>query len=104
MAAAQGEEHAARVAIVGLIAANTGADIATRLSPQPDRFDVYAAGLILMQLAVPMIRSDRGLKTFSDGLRQCKYNLSKWRKVGHSRAAASGAVGTMAVRLCFMTD
>jgi len=50
------------------------------LQHKPDRFDVYAAGLILMQLAVPMIRSDRGLKTFSDGLRQCKYNLSKWRK------------------------
>lgn len=54
---------------------------------KPDRFDVYGAGLILMQLCCPWMRSDRGLKEFGEDLQKCKYNLIKWRKV-HPQVAA----------------
>ena len=37
---------------------------------QPDRFDVYSAGVVFMQLCLPSLRSDRGLKAFNELLRE----------------------------------
>ena len=46
---------------------------------QPDRFDIYSAGIILMQLAVPSLRSDRGLKAFNEALAAVGHDLLAWR-------------------------
>ena len=46
---------------------------------QPDRFDIYSAGIIFMQLAVPALRSDRGLKAFNEVLKTAGYDVYKWR-------------------------
>ena len=32
---------------------------------KPDRFDMWSAGIVLLQLAVPTMRYDRGLKQFN---------------------------------------
>uniref|UniRef100_A0A7I4A2V3 Protein kinase domain-containing protein n=1 Tax=Physcomitrium patens TaxID=3218 RepID=A0A7I4A2V3_PHYPA len=50
----------------------------------PDRFDLYSAGLILMQLCVKQLRQDVGLviylKTFSTQFKRDGYDLDVWRK------------------------
>jgi serine/threonine protein kinase len=46
---------------------------------QPDRFDMYSAGIIFMQLAVPSLRSDRGLKAFNEALKAAGHDLAAWR-------------------------
>eukprot|EP00191_Tetraselmis_sp_GSL018_P008804 CAMPEP_0177605224 /NCGR_PEP_ID=MMETSP0419_2-20121207/16580_1 /TAXON_ID=582737 /ORGANISM="Tetraselmis sp., Strain GSL018" /LENGTH=433 /DNA_ID=CAMNT_0019099345 /DNA_START=452 /DNA_END=1751 /DNA_ORIENTATION=- len=44
----------------------------------PDRFDMYSAGLVLMQLAVPKLRTQRAIKNFSEGLSQYNYDPREW--------------------------
>ena len=34
---------------------------------QPDRFDMYSAGLILMQMSVPKLRTTASINAFSQG-------------------------------------
>jgi len=46
---------------------------------RPDRVDVYAAGLTLLQLAVPALRSDAALRVFRARLAQLGGDLSAWR-------------------------
>lgn len=46
---------------------------------QPDRFDIYGAGLVLMQLAIPEIRSEVSLKSFGVALKRAGYDLEAWR-------------------------
>ena len=46
---------------------------------QPDRFDMYSAGILFMQLCVPQLRTDRGLKAFNDQLAGAKHDLAAWR-------------------------
>jgi hypothetical protein len=46
---------------------------------QPDRFDMYSAGIIFMQLAVPSLRSDRGLKAFNEALAAVGHDVAAWR-------------------------
>jgi len=46
---------------------------------QPDRFDIYSAGLVMMQLALPQLRSQRGLSTFATELQRAEYDLMAWR-------------------------
>jgi len=46
---------------------------------QPDRFDVYSAGIVFMQLSVPQLRTDRGLKAFNDQLAGVQHDLLAWR-------------------------
>eukprot|EP00899_Mesostigma_viride_P002154 jgi/Mesvir1/1193/Mv17685-RA.1 len=59
--------------------------VATLLSPvlwqlnRPDKFDMYSAGLIWLQLAIPALRSDNALISFNRQLKQCDYDLDKWR-------------------------
>ncbi|URE15800.1 STYKc [Musa troglodytarum] len=59
--------------------------IAAILSPilwqlnSPDLFDMYSAGITLMQMAVPSLRSSAGLKNFNSELKSAGYDLNKWR-------------------------
>ncbi|CAA6654590.1 unnamed protein product [Spirodela intermedia] len=65
--------------------------IAAILSPflwqlnSPDLFDMYSAGIILMQMAVPSLRSSAGLKNFNSELKTFGYDLSRWRESTRSR-------------------
>ncbi|KAH7291102.1 hypothetical protein KP509_29G000600 [Ceratopteris richardii] len=45
----------------------------------PDRFDLYSAGLILMQLSLKSLRHDTGLQTFNSELKRNGFNLKRWR-------------------------
>ncbi|KAK6133812.1 hypothetical protein DH2020_032523 [Rehmannia glutinosa] len=69
------------------------APVATALSPVlwqlnlPDRFDIYSAGLIFLQMAFPGLRSDSALIQFNRQLKRCDYDLIEWRKTVESRAS-----------------
>ncbi|KAG5550780.1 hypothetical protein RHGRI_015666 [Rhododendron griersonianum] len=60
--------------------------IAAFLSPilwqlnSPDLFDMYSAGIVLMQMAIPTLRSAAGLKNFNTELKTVEYDLKKWRE------------------------
>ncbi|XP_034692829.1 serine/threonine-protein kinase STN8, chloroplastic [Vitis riparia] len=60
--------------------------IAALLSPilwqlnSPDLFDMYSAGIVLMQMAVPSLRSTAGLKNFNLELKTVGYDLKRWRE------------------------
>ncbi|XP_057477198.1 serine/threonine-protein kinase STN8, chloroplastic [Actinidia eriantha] len=60
--------------------------IAAFLSPilwqqnSPDLFDMYSAGIVLMQMAIPSLRSAAGLKNFNLELKIVGYDLKKWRE------------------------
>lgn len=68
------------------------APVATALSPVlwqmnlPDRFDIYSAGLIFLQMAFPSLRSDGNLIQFNRQLKRCEYDLVSWRKTVEPRA------------------
>lgn len=70
------------------------APVATALSPVlwqmnlPDRFDIYSAGLIFLQMAFPALRNDNGLIQFNRQLKRCDYDLVAWRKSVEPRASA----------------
>ncbi|KAF3431790.1 hypothetical protein FNV43_RR26526 [Rhamnella rubrinervis] len=70
------------------------APVAAALSPVlwqmnlPDRFDIYSAGLIFLQMAFPALRSDNGLIQFNRQLKRCGYDLEAWRKSVEPRAGA----------------
>eukprot|EP00262_Sarcandra_glabra_P001327 TRINITY_DN11376_c0_g3_i2.p1 TRINITY_DN11376_c0_g3~~TRINITY_DN11376_c0_g3_i2.p1 ORF type:complete len:504 (-),score=84.61 TRINITY_DN11376_c0_g3_i2:4-1515(-) len=65
--------------------------IAAILSPilwqlnSPDLFDMYSAGVILMQMAIPTLRSASGLKNFNSEIKTVGYDLNKWRESTRSR-------------------
>ncbi|KAJ4819811.1 Protein kinase superfamily protein [Rhynchospora pubera] len=60
--------------------------IAAILSPiiwqlnSPDLFDMYSAGIVLMQMAVPTLRSAAALKNFNSELKNVGYDLNEWRE------------------------
>ncbi|KAG1338164.1 serine/threonine-protein kinase STN8, chloroplastic [Cocos nucifera] len=60
--------------------------VAAILSPilwqlnSPDLFDMYSAGIVLMQMAIPTLRSTAGLKNFNSELKAVGYDLNKWRE------------------------
>ncbi|KAL2667469.1 hypothetical protein AAZV13_01G070400 [Glycine max] len=66
--------------------------VATALSPVlwqlnlPDRFDIYSAGLIFLQMAFPSLRSDNSLIQFNRQLKRCDYDLVAWRKSAEPRS------------------
>jgi serine/threonine protein kinase len=49
---------------------------------KPDRFDIWSAGICMLQLALPSLRSDRGLQTLFRNLYgpRFNYNLDAWRE------------------------
>ncbi|KAK7287027.1 hypothetical protein RJT34_22441 [Clitoria ternatea] len=59
--------------------------IAAFLSPilwqlnSPDLFDMYSAGIVLLQIAIPTLRSPAALKNFNLEIKNCGYELKKWR-------------------------
>ncbi|KAJ1388209.1 Serine/threonine-protein kinase, active site [Sesbania bispinosa] len=59
--------------------------IAAFLSPilwqlnSPDLFDMYSAGIVLLQMAIPSLRSPAALKNFNLEMKNCGYDLKKWR-------------------------
>ncbi|KAF3321860.1 serine/threonine-protein kinase STN8 [Carex littledalei] len=65
--------------------------IAAILSPiiwqlnSPDLFDMYSAGIVLMQMAVPTLRSSAALKAFNSELKNVGYDLNEWRELTRSR-------------------
>ncbi|XP_031102228.1 serine/threonine-protein kinase STN8, chloroplastic [Ipomoea triloba] len=65
--------------------------IAALLSPilwqlnSPDLFDMYSAGIVLLQMAIPGLRSTAGLKNFNLELKQAGYDLNTWRERCRSR-------------------
>ncbi|BAS94566.1 serine/threonine-protein kinase STN8, chloroplastic [Oryza sativa Japonica Group] len=65
--------------------------IAAILSPilwqinSPDLFDMYSAGIVLMQMASPMLRSPSGLKNFNAELKAAGYDLNRWRETTRRR-------------------
>ncbi|KAK4263749.1 hypothetical protein QN277_029124 [Acacia crassicarpa] len=67
------------------------APVATALSPVlwqlnlPDRFDIYSAGLIFLQMAIPGLRSDNCLIQFKRQLKRFDYDLVAWRKSVETR-------------------
>lgn len=52
----------------------------------PALFDTYSAGIVLLQLCVPRLRSDSSLKTFRAELEACGGDVGAWRE---RRAAAA---------------
>ncbi|KDP21854.1 hypothetical protein JCGZ_00641 [Jatropha curcas] len=60
--------------------------IAALLSPilwqlnSPDLFDTYSAGIVLLQMAIPTLRSVGGLKNFNTEIKKFEYDLNRWRK------------------------
>ncbi|KNA04287.1 hypothetical protein SOVF_201050 [Spinacia oleracea] len=68
--------------------------VAAALSPVlwqlnlPDRFDIYSAGLIFLQMAFPSLRSDSNLIQFNRQLKRCDYDLNAWRSSVEPRATA----------------
>ncbi|XP_052199898.1 serine/threonine-protein kinase STN7, chloroplastic [Diospyros lotus] len=69
------------------------APVASALSPVlwqlnlPDRFDIYSAGLIFLQMAFPGLRTDSSLIQFNRQLKRCEYDLVAWRKTVEPRAS-----------------
>ena len=46
---------------------------------RPDLFDSYSAGIILLQMAVPQLRSGTGQRGLNSDLAACEYDLALWR-------------------------
>lgn len=76
------------------------APVAAFLSPVlwqlngPDRFDMYSAGITLLQLALPPLRSDSGLVSFNRQLgEQFGGDLQRWRKATERRGGKEWAEG-----------
>ena len=46
----------------------------------PDRFDMYSAGIILLQLCLPSLRNDNNLIAFRRTLEENGENLTEWRQ------------------------
>ncbi|GJU76155.1 hypothetical protein Tco_1273225 [Tanacetum coccineum] len=65
--------------------------VAALLSPilwqlnSPDLFDMYSAGIVLMQMAIPSLRSAAALKNFNLELKTVNYDLKRWREKTRTR-------------------
>lgn len=46
---------------------------------------MYSAGIILMQMAIPTLRTTSGLKNFNSELKAVRYDLNRWREITRSR-------------------
>ncbi|MCO5571840.1 hypothetical protein L7F22_025588 [Adiantum nelumboides] len=68
------------------------APVAAALSPvlwqmnSPDRFDIYSAGLIFLQMAFPNLRTDSALIQFNRQLKRCGYDMVQWKELTEPRA------------------
>lgn len=46
----------------------------------PDRFDMFSAGLVLLQLTVPKLQDRQRLEKMREDLSRCNWDLDKWRR------------------------
>lgn len=46
---------------------------------------MYSSGIVLMQMAIPTLRSAAGLKNFNSELKTAGYDLKKWREITRTR-------------------
>ncbi|EFN52381.1 hypothetical protein CHLNCDRAFT_26777 [Chlorella variabilis] len=76
------------------------APVAALLSPvlwqlnAPDRFDMYSVGVVLLQMAFPLLRGDNTLINFNKQLaEQYGWNLNAWRKALEKRGDKAYAEG-----------
>lgn len=75
------------------------APLAALLSPvlwqleKPDRFDMYSAGMVLLQMAFPSLRSDSQLIAFNRKLESMDYDLAAWRQQMEQRGSREAAQG-----------
>merc|ERR1712107_549024 len=56
---------------------------------RPDLFDSYGVGMILLQMAIPQIRSPLSQRMFRQELIQYNNNLTSWRMSGSPKAKAA---------------
>lgn len=47
---------------------------------KPDRFDTWSAGIVMMQLAVPSLRTPTSVRSFTQTYARAGYDLEKWRE------------------------
>lgn len=65
--------------------------VAAFLSPvlwnmeRPDKFDMYSAGVTLLQMAFPNLRNDNALIVFNKKLSSLNYDLRAWRRAEEKR-------------------
>ena len=59
------------------------------MTHKPDRFDMYSTGIVLMQLAMPSLRTNSGLQGFNKSLKKYKYDLKKWREANQGQFSRS---------------
>lgn len=46
---------------------------------KPDRFDSWSAGMVMLQLCLPPLRTPRGLNLFKTEFERADYDLEAWR-------------------------
>lgn len=46
----------------------------------PDLFDTYSAGIIMLQMACPTLRSSGAIQQMRQELKAAKYDLKRWRR------------------------
>uniref|UniRef100_A0A1D2AEM3 Protein kinase domain-containing protein n=2 Tax=Auxenochlorella protothecoides TaxID=3075 RepID=A0A1D2AEM3_AUXPR len=76
------------------------APVAALLSPvvwalnSPDRFDMYSVGIMMLQLALPPLRTDNALVAFNKQLADTyKHDLRAWRRARERRGTKDLAAG-----------
>lgn len=45
----------------------------------PDLFDMYSCGMVLLQMVFPKVRSDSSIIAFNKKLRALNFDLRRWR-------------------------
>jgi len=60
---------------------------------QPDKFDMWSAGMVLLQLAFPPLRSDSAVIAFNTRLEGFGYDLRRWRAEEGRKARSELAEG-----------
>lgn len=47
---------------------------------KPDRFDSWSAGIVLLQLALPGLRQQRGINLFKSEYERADYDIYEWKE------------------------
>jgi len=58
---------------------NTHTHTRTHTRTRTRRFDMYSAGITLLQMAFPALRTDNGLIAFNRKLKEVGWDLNKWK-------------------------
>ena len=49
---------------------------------EPEKFDIFSAGIIMMQLCFPKLREEKNLRAFNTEFEKCNFDLPSWRTSG----------------------